>query len=161
MAEYKNEIIGQVGNRLNDFRKEIGLSVKDFGLLFNNGKEHKSFSSYLKGKNLRFDTLIKFSNLTFGNPCELLAFQKPITIADFNTKSKSNDEFWLEVFKQNILFFRKTKFKTQLDAEIKLGIERANLAHYEKGEIKPTLITIGIFADIYEVEPRDFFIKRF
>lgn len=153
----------EFGKRLKHLRiKRKFNTIEDFGKAFNNGKVHKDFSSYEKGKNVQFRTMVKFAYLLKTTFPSLLDFDNinPIDLLD---KNKTFDELAIEalkVFSTNIKKLRKEKFKNQLDFEMAIGMNRENIANYELGKIKPTLITIERFASAFGINSYELFIDK-
>src|SRR5690606_22349711 len=114
----KSKIVGLFGQRLDYLRIERGFYIIDeFARKFNNGKKHKDFSLYIKGKNIRFDSLVKFAmTLTVDAPT-LLDFQNEHPLQHLNSDISFQEmvQSTLNVFCENIVAYRKEKFKTQLD----------------------------------------------
>ena len=165
VKKYKTQIESKFGERLKKYRIKRGYStVEEFGMVFNNGKKHKDFSAYEKGKNIRYDTLFK------------VCFHLKVEVTDFlNFKVKVTPEAeifnnmidWRDYAKEKHLTFikkikslRKLSGLSQLDLESRLNITRENITNYERGIIKPTLITMDAFANAFDLEIWQLFLKK-
>lgn len=151
------------GERLESLRLTQGFnSIDSFARAFNDGKPHKDFSAYIKGKNVRFHTILKFAWTLRVDLPTLLDFKGIHTIGEFNFNQTLEDaiEYWLGIFCENIVRYRKEKFGTQLEYEQTVGMDRENITNYETGRIKPSLVTIARFADAFGLELRDLFIPK-
>lgn len=159
----KSQIANLLGERLDYLRIKRGFyTIDEFARKFNNGKKHNDFSPYIKGKNIRFDSLVKFAMTANVDVPTLLDFKNEHPFQELNNDISFQEmvQCSLNVFCENIVAYRKEKFKTQLDFEQKIGINRENLTNYETGKIKPTLVRIEDFANAFEIEPRYLFVRR-
>lgn len=148
------------GERLNTLRIKKGFkTVEAFGTAVNNGKIHKDFSAYIKGKNIRFDTLLKFVFILKYDIQNLLDFTGKlplITISD-NLSISDLSVLYMARFTENLKRLRKRLNKTQLDLDVEIAIDRSNISNYEIGDKKPNLLTIEKLAQGLQVTPFELF----
>jgi|GEM_PF-2924929 len=165
VKKYKTQIESKFGERLKKYRIKRGYTtVEEFGMIFNNGKRHKDFSAYEKGKNIRYDTLFKFCFYLKAEVTDFLNFKiKIMPEAEvFNNMLDWKDyaEEKHLTFIENIKFLRKLSGLSQLEIEDRLNMPRENISNYERGIIKPTLITMDAFANAFDLEIWQLFLKK-
>lgn len=163
VKKYSTLIESEFGKRLDYLRIRRGFNtIKDFGKEFNNGKIHKDFSAYIKGKNTQFRTMIRFAMTLKFSIAILLDFDKTMPL-DSLPENLTIDELMkleLETFSKNIKRLREEKFSTQLNFETIIGISRENITNYELGKIRPNIVNIGRFANGFKEKPATLFIKK-
>jgi transcriptional regulator with XRE-family HTH domain len=165
VKKYKTQIESKFGERLKKYRIKRGYNtVEEFGMIFNDGKKHKDFSAYEKGKNIRHDTLFKFCFYLKVEVTDFLNFKIKVTpeaemfnnMMDWRDYAEEKHLTFIENFKS----LRRLSGLSQLDLESRLNITRENITNYERGIIKPTLITMDTFAYAFDLEIWQLFLKN-
>lgn len=143
------------GMFLFDLVKDAGYgSKKEFGIIFNYGKVHNGIYAFFKGKNFKFNTLLRLSSILNVSIIELLNKEKTV-----NNKDEYKDvNILIKNLSQNLKRLRKDSKYIQLDLESINKKYRENISRYETEKSLPELITIIIFAYTYNVKAGDLFI---
>lgn len=154
LEAYIRDELQKFGKHLYKLITNAGYKTKkEFGIIYNNGNEHSGIYSFFKGKNIKFDSLLRLSSVLNISLIELLN-KKKCTTEKFEI---NNVDILLDNFSYNIKDLRIVNKSTQGDLENINNKPRENISRYENGKSLPELTTILIFAYTFNVPPGDLF----
>ncbi len=158
--EYLNQQERLLGYRIKFLRIKNGYNTQaEFSKAFTKNNNKSSIVSRLeKGVNIQFKTIVRLARIFKIRLIVLFDFNNKFPIIQFEDTLSLDDRIKEELLKigKKIQEIRKRKNLLQLDLDIALNIDRANLSHYENGEESLEFDTIaqiafGLGVEIWEL----------
>lgn len=158
--EYLNQQERLLGGRIQFLRIRKGYNTQaEFSKVFTESNNKSSIVSRLeKGVNVQFKTIVRLAIVFKIRLIVLFDFNDRSPIIEFESTLSLEARIKEELLKvgKKIQDIRKHKNLLQLDLDIALNIDRANLSHYENGEEPLEFDTIaqiafGLGVEVWEL----------